>query len=488
MKTIHYNTNFRMLIILTLVLLIIAPAYSQSSSIVPAEDVEVAKKLMEDNGIPLSVLNVGKFKTEIVDVLYQSQPPLTTVTLRHSYNGIPIDKQILYFWGDINDRVNGIFDNNLIYFFPKELENYFQEKGINRSTAFIDFSGLPTAPTIEKQEAEKIVNQIIEPYNLEPQHLKIIQDEYKLELAYIMPDLRWAENKNSPEIKLAWAFAKNGWHPDTVIDAKSGDLLWNFFDPAILFPESAQNYNAQKEISDIKLASSLLESNGIPLSLFSVGDFKTEITRVMSDKRGSGTSATIRISYSYKGIPILREDVLSFFNGKITHFYDKVEDDDPLRGEPFQILLLYPKENAEALINKGINKSVAFIDFSSLPTNPSISKEQAEITAKSIINSTWPDFAQRNYTIELSYYNRFPDKPKELTLVWNIHSTKNSAIVIVDAVNGNVLYDFNGVYYASGNRNLQQSNKSYFFWSSIAISIFVVIAVVAIIRRKINQK
>ncbi|MBI1936172.1 hypothetical protein HYS31_07050 [Candidatus Woesearchaeota archaeon] len=204
-------------------------------------------------------------------------------------------------------------------------------------------------------------------------------------------------------------------------------------------PEGAESPQTPEiEQKDSELANKLFTDNGIPLSLLNAGELKTQITDVVTQKIDinqfpqATVSEGVHVSVQqyYKNIPLDSKKTFHFSDGRL---------DDFVSGN-----ILYPQEQISSIFGKGIDKSIIAFDFSKLLSNPAITKIQAEkIASKSIKN--WPDFA-RAYTIHLEYSTFNSDKPDGLKLVWTVKSTKNSALVVIDAQSGSILRDFDGIF------------------------------------------
>ena len=200
------------------------------------------------------------------------------------------------------------------------------------------------------------------------------------------------------------------------------------------FPQSPQI-----DPKDLEDATRLMAENGIPLSLFNIGDFKTEVSRVIVQTYDKTeypnspylTSTHVTLRYKYNGIPIVSENIFHFNDGKL--------------GPYVSGYILYPKEKSNLILGKGLDDYLTFIDFLNLPSKAKITRERAVKIAQEGIKS-WPYFA-KTYSVELNYYPVPFSHPGNLTLVWSVQSTKNSAaIVVIDAESGKILYDFDGVY------------------------------------------
>lgn len=193
------------------------------------------------------------------------------------------------------------------------------------------------------------------------------------------------------------------------------------------------------DAKELEAASKLMAENGIPISLFNVGDFETKISRVRAEVYDKEeypnspylTSTHVTLQHKYKGIPIDLHGVLHFNDGKL---------DSYLSG-----YIPYPKEKADLILGRGIGKGISLVDYSSLSYSPKITKAEAErIAGKSI--AAW-QVSDKSHTTELNYYTIDPGKPNELTLVWTVESSKNSAAIVrIDAKTGKILYDFNGIF------------------------------------------
>ncbi|GEM_PF-2753261 len=188
---------------------------------------------------------------------------------------------------------------------------------------------------------------------------------------------------------------------------------------------------------NLVIAAKLMDTNGINLSLFNEGEFNAEILKVNLAKYDKSTypnssdGVHVGLRQSYKTIPFGNNPTF------ILHF-----DDGRLNPQVSGKIYLL-KGYSGQIINKLSSEYLVFLDSSSLPVVPKVSKEQAEEAAAKSIRK-WPAFA-RDYTVNLAYWADSTN-PSEVYLVWDIKAAKGSAQFVINAIDGKVIYDFDGIY------------------------------------------